>query len=260
MTTPKTFFEFSPSLHFGVAVGLGLMNGFSTYNMTAAREEVPTTLQDLISVGVGSGGQYIFPSNSGQQMRVVSTSVSDVTDLKIIGLDEDWLEQTETITLNGTTPVTSTKLWSRINQLTNNGTANYVGEISIQNTAGTVTYTKIINGDRSYNGVFSTPLNKYSFVLSIIDGLTKDTGSEVAVITDLKVRIPGGVFVSEFRKAVQRGGSSSESLVNLLPIILPPGTDFKYSVIAGGAGTSYLVRTAFLLVEDHILERVVPDA
>lgn len=259
MSLPKSFFEFSPSLDFGIAVGLGLVHGFSSAVFTGARTDVPISLQDLMPSGVGSSGTYIFPSDSGQEMQVYSTSLSDTSDLLIRGLDENWLEQEETITLQGTTVVSSTKLWSRINQIANRGDTPFLGTVSISNVGNTVVYAQSGSKQRSFNGIYSTPANKYSFLVNLIDSMVKSTGGDTNVQMDVAVRYPGISFITEFQKGVQRSGTSSEALSNPLPLMLPPKTDYKLSAIADAAGANFLVRVSLLLVDDFIVERNQDD-
>ncbi len=64
---------------------------------------VPETIWD-------KGGSYVWPSGS-EKVKVVSSSVADTAagtglrTIRIDGLDANWDLQSETITLNGTTPV-----------------------------------------------------------------------------------------------------------------------------------------------------------
>jgi hypothetical protein len=67
-----------------------------------------------------SGGNYPFPSSAGT-ISVVSDSASDTAVTVVIsGLDANFVKQTESVALNGTTPVVTTKSFLRINSVTTN--------------------------------------------------------------------------------------------------------------------------------------------
>lgn len=77
------------------------------------------------------GGAYTYPG-SAVTMDVVSTSTSDTMDVLIKGLDANYDEISETITLTGTSAVTTSASFYRINSATILSGSN-VGDISISN-------------------------------------------------------------------------------------------------------------------------------
>ena len=82
--------------------------------------------------------QYVFPA-SAVVMALVSSSASDTAvQVLISGLDTDYAAISETLTLNGTSAVNTTKSYLRINSMVTVGAANAVGNISLTN--GGVTY------------------------------------------------------------------------------------------------------------------------
>lgn len=71
-----------------------------------------------------SGGDYTgFPTGSAETIDVVSTSTSDaaagtgVRTVRLYGLDANFDAQTEDVTLNGTTAVTTVATWKRMNRI-----------------------------------------------------------------------------------------------------------------------------------------------
>jgi hypothetical protein len=77
------------------------------------------------------GGNYTFPT-SAVTMDVVSTSGSDTMDVLISGLDANYTEISETVTLTGTVAVTTSASFLRINSAVILAGSN-VGDISISN-------------------------------------------------------------------------------------------------------------------------------
>jgi hypothetical protein len=75
------------------------------------------------------GGQYVHPS-AAVQMSCVSTSASDTMTIVISGLNADYETIAEIVQINGTTPVTTTNSFYRINTATILSGSN-VGDITV---------------------------------------------------------------------------------------------------------------------------------
>jgi len=94
-------------------------------------------------VALWDTGPYVFPT-SASALTLVSTSASDNTSasVAIVGLDANWDVISEIKTLNGTTAVTTTKSFLRINSFTmitpGTGQLNNVGTITAK--VGATTY------------------------------------------------------------------------------------------------------------------------
>jgi len=122
---------------------------------------------------------YVFPT-SAQQMLVYSSSASD-TNCRIVitGLDANWSPISEAIILtNGTTGVTTTNSFLRINSLlaTDATYSNPVGTIYVAKSDKTVTYGQINVGvGKSQMAVYSVP-NGYTFYLMRVDAYANEPG------------------------------------------------------------------------------------
>src|SRR5210317_761103 len=116
---------------------------------------------------------YTYPTGSGLAMTVESTSTSDNGKTVLIqGLDSDYNDKTETVTLNSASaPVTD--LFFRINDvILTSGTTN-IGTITLKN-AGT-TYAAIRIGDgRNQASIYTVPANR-EFYLYRIDAFSNDS-------------------------------------------------------------------------------------
>lgn len=112
---------------------------------------------------------------SGYTLYIASSSGLDTGNFKvyITGLNNDWLEMTEELTLTGTTPVsTVNNNWLRVNKMfvsaVNNNKESNVGDISITNinsfTLGVPDNPpmNMIPADFGYSviGIFTVPRNK----------------------------------------------------------------------------------------------------
>jgi len=93
---------------------------------------------DPESVWTG-GGLYPWASlATAQTIHCISTSASDTATLTLEGLDANYNEQTETVTLTGTSAVTTTNTFLRVFRMTYGDGAN-VGTITARVTSGTGT-------------------------------------------------------------------------------------------------------------------------
>jgi hypothetical protein len=113
-----------------------------------------------------SGGAYAYPS-SAAQLVLVSDSASDTSALsvRIDGLDANFAMQSETIAMNGTTNVTTTKSFFRINQMSTTNGLN-VGNITAK--ISSTTYAKISAGiGQTQMSIYTVPAG-YTFYLSYV--------------------------------------------------------------------------------------------
>ena len=174
--------ESTASADFMTQVARGKVVGASQVNIFAYSENVKTTYFTLWE-GTGTT-QYVFPT-SAVVMTLASTSASDNTQATVLitGLDTNWDIQTETVTLNGTTNVNTTKTFLRINSmvLTSPGTSQTtnVGTITAKNTG--VTYAQIDVGvGRNQAAVYSVP-NGYTMYLYSINAFNGDSAASAYI-------------------------------------------------------------------------------
>jgi hypothetical protein len=132
-----------------------------------------TAQSDLWSLA----GTMNWPAAGGIQMEVVSSNAADDTGgtgaltVRIYYLDAAWAEKTEDVTMDGTNPVdTVATNILRVNgfRVITTGTAlAAVGNISLRNTAGAITYSYITAGyTRARNSAYTVPAGKTLYVSS----------------------------------------------------------------------------------------------
>jgi len=124
-------------------VSLNRIQGVTTFRRFGLNEAVGSSYE---TVG-GYSAQYTLPT-AAQTLDVVSGSTEDAAEgtgaltLRIVGLDANYAEITEDVTLTGQTAATTTQSFLRVNQayvLTAGSTGSNVGIITIdQTTSGYV--------------------------------------------------------------------------------------------------------------------------
>ena len=125
---------------------------------------------------------YVFPSTA-QIMRVASDDVLDVNaQILIKGLDADYLEISEVVTLTDTTTVPgsvikdTTQQFFRVNDVVTVGTQNLLTTttLTVQDTAQTTVFAQIDNGHgRNQASIYTVPAN-CEFYLYRLDGFSAD--------------------------------------------------------------------------------------
>jgi hypothetical protein len=132
---------------------------------------------------------YTFPA-AATTMNLVSTvnTGGDKTGTSILiqGLDSSYAVISETLTLNGTTAVVTTKSYLRINSISVSAItagANPTGVITLKDLTNTTTYAQIAAGfGRSQMSIYTVPAGS-TFYLSRIDAWTSANGSSADFAT-----------------------------------------------------------------------------
>ena len=211
-------------------------------------------LQDINEFGAD-----VIPYPNGIQLKVVSSSASDTLlgtgarQVLLHYLNSAYIERSETLNLNGTTPVntvaTDITRIQNMHVLTVGSNGVAVGNISLTNLAGTVTYEYIkLGGNQSLTSHFTIPDNKVGYITSWQATVTKQT-----VYVRLRVtrdRHDGtllpGVFI--FHDGVTLTDAASGQLRFLAPIKCLPRSDIKVSAFGTGAANGEASAT-FTLIE-----------
>jgi len=183
-----------------------------------------------------SGGAYTYPS-AAAALVLVSDSASDTSALsiKIDGLDASYAPLSETIAMNGTTNVTTTNLFLRINQMSTTNGVN-VGNITAK--ISSTTYAKINAGiGQTQMSLYSVPAG-YTFYLYYVQG-------------DASIGFTSSTYMkyAEYNKTIASGkinlltqSTFVQSLnlpYNFQPIPHTEKTDMQFQVVAS-TGSPYI--------------------
>ena len=113
------------------------------------------------------GGLYPWSLLANAEiLTVTSSNTADTMNVTVIGLDENLLETQETITLNGTTPVTGEVAFKRVNDLIVTDSSENVGEITAYtqaNNSNVVAHIPSGEG-QSLEGFYTIPANKTGYL------------------------------------------------------------------------------------------------
>lgn len=157
-----------------------------------------TNLQDITTFGE----DYITTPTTLTAMEVVSDSVEDdvggtgAVEMEIHGLDGAWNEKTQTVTMDGTTPVTTdtsaaTIEFLRINHIHVSGTSptnsqhTAVGNILLRTAGGGTTFGKIDAGSNMELATrITVPINYTAYIANWNASVGKlpNTGDEILLL------------------------------------------------------------------------------
>lgn len=175
---------------------------------------------------------YTYPA-SAVAMSIVSTSASD-TAVKIIvyGLDANYNLINETVTLTGTTPVVTTTLFFRVNQLdVLPDSVNPVGVITAKN--GGVTYGQIaVDTGQSNMSVYTVPAGHTLYgnhvgawsSTSVTSGVYATFRAQTLSPSGTKYIVSQAPFLNTFEFAAN------------FPLTFPEKTDVQFQFKSSGAG------------------------
>lgn len=237
-------------MDFYTAVGLGMVPGCRRVTGLGSNPDVdPGTLpEDVWSVG----GTYPFMA-AATSLEVVSTSASDAAagvgarTITIFGLDINYIEVNQTITLNGLTPVAVPTQLFRINSILimSAGTTKVnVGDINVQDAGGGTVRGQVPAGfGISRQAVFTVPAANTLSVHSILFAQTRSGGVERNVTMATLFQSPNGFYRMPLEVSVSQITPYRHE--GIPGIIVPEKTDFVIRVLAASANDSS-VTAAFL--------------
>ena len=173
---------------FDLQVARGQIDGHSTVNIYGYQPSVGTT-----SIPVWENATaYTYPVAAATMY--LSGSNGDTATITIVGLDASYAPITEVLTLNGTTPVATTKQYLRINSMfVSMGSAtNPAGAVYLKNSGGTVTYAQINVGvGRTQAAIYTVPAG-FTYFLQRVNVYTSLNGNDYVTYQN-KTISPAGV-------------------------------------------------------------------
>lgn len=167
---------------FELQVARGQITGHTPVNIFGYQPSVGTVLYAVWEVVA----DYVYPA-SATTMLLYSSSASDVNvPITINGLDANFVPISETLTLtNGTTGVTTTKSYLRIQSIVVANGVDPVGTITLGNAGKTIVYAQInlVNvagvlrsAGRSQMSIYTVPAG-HTFYLYRVDAYSSQGGS-----------------------------------------------------------------------------------
>ena len=191
------------------------------------------------------GATWVAPVAATKHNVVSSSTADDSTGTGLrtalfYGLDADWNIASETITMDGTTNVLTTKSYSRQNGLIGltfgSGGLN-AGTVTstTADAATTVTTGMPIGKGRAMSAIYSVPLGKTLYIVAFGGALVKTAAAGTAAVEiDLQVRLNADTDTAGWITVVEGGeqttGTSTENFVLPFPAVVAAKSDVKLRV------------------------------
>jgi len=195
----------------------------------------------------GSGGSYAYPA-SAVVMTLASSSASDTAvSILIEGLGADFVLQSETVALNGTSNVNTTKSFLRINKMST-VVGNAVGNVTAIN--GGVTYAKITAGvGDTQMSLYTVPAGYSFYQTNFTAGGNSSvtSGAYVRKRTYIVDNANGGIVQAQAQSVFVQ----ALLLPITFPIEFPEKTDIQWQFQgAGGAGAAAYAYISGVLIKN----------
>jgi len=240
-------------------VSLNQRQGVASYNLIGYNPAI--ALANTPETIWGNGGRAHI-MQSADTLRVFSDNVNDTSTgtgaraVIINGLDANRDILSETITLNGTTPVTSNNTFAGVNEVyvaSAGSSKTNAGEITVDTTTGNNVVSHILTGtSQAQSLVFYTP-NHYKALIEWLHLNVTSSGAAAATIVDLTVvihNIAAGVIYNVLRFQIDTSVSNEGTLTTPVPFTIPNSSAIEFYVTASKANAEINGRTAILLFRD----------
>ncbi len=226
-----------PSSDFLNDVSLGLVSGYSAMPVFGRNPDIDTgsTPEDIWNGGGLYTGQ---PTTGADTLDVSSNSAADTAagtgarTALLTGLDASGAPQTETISFNGTTAVTTSSSWLRmadLDVLTAGTGGENAGVITVKATATPADVFAVIpiGANHTLIAARTVPAGTGALLFAAGVNMARSSGAAGSANVTLRVRPDGGVFTTYRSWEITNG---SPAALGALPEVLEPLTDVKICV------------------------------
>ena len=240
MTTPYVSqTQYGKYEDFNLQVARGQIQGHSTLNIYGYQPSVSTT-----SIPVWENATaYTYPASA--ITMYVSGSNGDTAQITVSGLDASYKPISEIVTLNGTTPVATTKQYLRINSMSvfMGSATNPAGVVYLKNQAATVTYAQINAGiGRTQMAIYTVPAG-YTYFLQRVAIYTSLNGNDFVTYQNRTISSDGVVQVTQ-----QAPFAISYDALRVMPRPILEKTDIQLMCkIQSGTGSVAVAQEGYLI-------------
>jgi hypothetical protein len=227
---------------------------------------VGTTERDIWAYGSATAGNINYPwPTSADTLDIVSDNVADdsggsgALSVQVSGLDANWDQAEETVTLNGLTPVTTATSFMRVQRIVVKDVGTYtgsnVGNIQVTHTGSGDVLAYIGVGDGTTElSMFTVPAGYTAYLRHLHVQVTVATNKELDVTLWRREAADdqtGPVFSGGGKRIVQKWlGVSGVAELDLYAMpSFPEKTDIWGSAVATGTGSKIDMMYDLILVK-----------
>jgi hypothetical protein len=237
--------------NFRVRVALGQVPGWETFRKFGMNDAVT------------SGTEFMWPPGTARVLptsNTVAAVVSDSADddanpagtgawtVVVEGLDADGLEVSDTVSLDGITPVNTTQVFSRINRAYNTtaGTGEVnAGNISISLDSGKLQAYIEAGEGQTQQVLYTVPSNK----TLLLDRIALGTGRLGAV--DLAVQVFVMLPGQTAWRAISNIQPYESQFLNEGAVLAPSSAELKMICVSSGNGEAFGILSGYLIKNEN---------
>ena len=190
------------------------------------------------------GGLYTFPTEA-LTMSCVSSSASDTMSILIQGLDANYAAIDDVVTLTGTTPVSTTTQFYRINTVVILS-GNNVGNISVTNGGTTYAYVEAAHGSEQAI-IYTTPARHSLYIFTA--QFTSGTVNPNKYLTSRGVQRSSTGRILRFWESTFQQDVTFDIAV---PFRVPPKTDFTIEAKSSSGTNELSIYLGAVLLEEDL--------
>lgn len=234
------------NLPYTYAISEDMLVGYDHYHVSGEKLGISKDNYEVLDSGFSS--EPTTPTGAREVSSSANDTIAGTGAQKVLCtyLDEDWIVKTETVSLNGTTPVSLTAtdiMHIQGFEVIQAGSALYAaGNIDWQNPAGTVTYARVLANTNVWQiARMHVPANTEAYItqwtVSAYNGAAKfilETQQNYSVLGG------GTVYQTHLLMQMERGSTN-------LPLILPEPVMEKKHIRVRGQGKSAGVDVSTIL-------------
>ncbi len=241
MAIPSSITRFGKTEPFELQVVRGQVENHKTVFKFGYNPDVNGAEETIWDVG----GIYAYPS-SAVAMTVTTDAGTPANDngVKVVveGLDGDYNEVSEEVTLAGAGTATTTQTFFRVNRAYVSGSQEPTGNLNITN--GATTYARITIGENQTLMAMWTVPAGYTGFLDHVNIATGTTNANQYITAQIVQRQLDGVFRVMMKQTLGSGGIA-DFLIRY-PILVPEKTDIEVRAVSSGSNN--LISANFSMV------------
>ena len=217
-------------------VSRGLFDGIASNVKFGFNDDIDTVAGEDVWNG---GGLYTgFPSET-ETIECFSSNTNDTSagtgarTIRLTGLDSSFADQTEDLTLNGTSAVTTSNTWSRmarIQVLTAGSGGENAGTITCRHSSTTANVFAVMptGNNQTTIAAFTIPTGKTGYIKRVRVSMGRANGSPGSAVLTVREREENGVFRGVRREALTTAFPVQYEISG--SISLPAKTDVKVRI------------------------------
>ena len=231
--------SFGKNEPFELQVARGQVPGHSVQNIYGYQPAVSTTFIPVWE----NATAYVYPV-AATKMNLAGTA-GDTASILINGLDSNYLPISETLVMNGATPVPTVNSYLRVNgmQVTAGSATNPAGVVTLKDLTNTTIYAQInANVGRTQAAIFTVPAG-YTYFLQRNDIYTSLNGNDFVTYQNKTISPNGVVTLTQ-----QAPFAISYGALRIMPRPFVEKTDLQLMCkIQSGTGSVAIAQEGYLI-------------